>query len=91
MQYFEALFNKTTSNALPIRRISIGLGGLLPEKYATTTLFDDIEAKNKERRRQEAIIAVHRKFGKSAILKGTSLQEKATARERNSQIGGHHA
>lgn len=90
-EHFEALFNETTSNALPIRRISIGFGGLLPEKYATTTLFDDIEAESKERRRQEAIIAVREKFGKNAMLKGTSLQEKATARERNNQIGGHRA
>ena len=90
-EHFEALFNETTNNALPIRRISIGFGGLLPEKYATTTLFDDIEAESKERRRQEAIIAVREKFGKNAMLKGTSLQEKATARERNNQIGGHRA
>lgn len=90
-EHFEALFNETTNNALPIRRISIGFGGLLPEKYATTTLFDDVEAESKERRRQEAIIAVREKFGKNAMLKGTSLQEKATARERNNQIGGHRA
>ncbi len=90
-EHFEALFNETTNNALPIRRISIGFGGLLPEKYATTTLFDDVEAESKERRRQEAIIAVRQKFGKNAMLKGTSLQEKATARERNNQIGGHRA
>lgn len=90
-EHFEALFNETTNNALPIRRISIGFGGLLPEKYATTTLFDDIEAESKERRRQEAIITVREKFGKNAMLKGTSLQEKATARERNNQIGGHRA
>ena len=90
-EHFEALFNETTNNALPIRRISIGFGGLLPEKYVTTTLFDDIEAESKERRRQEAIIAVREKFGKNAMLKGTSLQEKATARERNNQIGGHRA
>lgn len=90
-EHFEALFNETTNNALPIRRISIGFGSLLPEKYATTTLFDDIEAESKERRRQEAIIAVREKFGKNAMLKGTSLQEKATARERNNQIGGHRA
>ena len=88
---FNELFNKTTSETLPIRRISIGFGGLLPEKFATVTLFDDVEAEKKERTRQEAIIAVRKKFGKNALLKGTSLQEKATARERNKQIGGHRA
>ena len=88
---FETLFDETTHDNLPIRRISIGFGGLLPEKFATITLFDDVEAENKERRRQKAIIAVREKFGKNAMLKGTSLQEKATAHERNNQIGGHHA
>ena len=88
---FEDLFDETTSDALLIRRISIGFGGLLPEKYATATLFDDTDAEDKERRRQKAIIAVREKFGKNAMLKGTSLQEKATARERNNQIGGHRA
>lgn len=88
---FEDLFDETTQSDLPIRRISIGFGGLLPEKFATATLFDDLEAEDKERRRQKAIIAVREKFGKNAMLKGTSLQEKATARERNNQIGGHRA
>lgn len=90
-QHFENLFNETTRDDLLIKRISIGFGNLLPEKYATVTLFDDVEAEAKERRRQEAIIAVRKRFGKNSMLKGTSLQEKATARERNNQIGGHHA
>ena len=45
----------------------------------------------KERRLQEAQLAIKRKFGKNAILKGTSFEEGATAIERNSQIGGHKA
>lgn len=90
-QHFENLFNETTRDDLLIKRISIGFGNLLPEKYATVTLFDDVESEAKERRRQEAIIAVRKRFGKNSMLKGTSLQEKATARERNNQIGGHRA
>lgn len=90
-QEFVALFEETTTDLLPIRRISIGFGELLPEKFATTTLFDDVEAEDRERRKQEAIISVRERFGKNALLKGTSLQKKATARERNTQIGGHRA
>ena len=45
----------------------------------------------KERRLQEAQLAIKRKFGKNAILKGTSFEEGATAIERNRQIGGHKA
>ena len=45
----------------------------------------------KERKLQEAMLAVKKKYGKNAILKGTNLQEGATTRERNRQIGGHKA
>ena len=88
---FEQLFDETVSRALPIRRIVIGLGDLMPERFATQTLFDDVEAEQKERALQNAIVAVRSKYGSNAMLKGTSLQEKATARERNNQVGGHRA
>ncbi len=45
----------------------------------------------KERQLQQAMLSVKKKFGKNAILKGISLEEGATARERNRQIGGHKA
>lgn len=43
----------------------------------------------KERRMQEAALSVQNKFGKNALLKGMNLEEGATTRERNGQIGGH--
>lgn len=46
---------------------------------------------SRERKRQEAVLAIKKKFGKNAILKGMNLEEGATARERNAQIGGHKA
>ena len=48
-------------------------------------------ALEKERRLQEAMLEIRRKYGKNAILKGTSLQEGATMQERNQSIGGHKA
>lgn len=45
----------------------------------------------KEKQLQQAMLSVKKKFGKNAILKGMSLEEGATARERNQQIGGHKA
>ena len=47
--------------------------------------------REKERRMQEALLNIKRRFGKNAILKGTSYAEGATAKERNKQIGGHKA
>jgi len=49
------------------------------------------EKLQKERRMQEARLAIKRKFGKNAILRGLNFEEGATAIERNSQIGGHKA
>ena len=45
----------------------------------------------REKQMQTAIIDIKRKFGKNAILKGMNLEEGATAKDRNSQIGGHKA
>lgn len=44
---------------------------------------------DKERRMQEALLVIKQRFGKNSILKGTSYEEGATAKERNNQIGGH--
>lgn len=49
------------------------------------------EKQEKERKLQEAMLSVKKKFGKNAILKGSSLQEGSTTIERNNQIGGHRA
>lgn len=46
---------------------------------------------NRERKVQEALLTIKKRFGKNAILKGMNLQEGATAKDRNEQIGGHKA
>ena len=65
-------------------------------------LFNDIAAQEqqhkdeetkleRERKIQEAMLGIKKKFGKNAILNGGSYLDGATARERNGQIGGHKA
>ena len=72
------------------------------EEYEQLDLFTDYEAlerertakkeeREREKRRQQAVMQIKKKYGKNAILKGTNLQEGATAIERNSQVGGHRA
>lgn len=46
---------------------------------------------DKERKMQQALLRIRGKFGKNAILRGMNLEEGATARDRNGQIGGHKA
>ena len=40
---------------------------------------------------QQAVLTIRRRFGKDGIIKGVSLQEEATGRDRHRQIGGHRA
>ena len=61
-------------------------------------LFTDYQAKErkeenlkKEKRLQHAILDIQERYGKNALVKGMNLEEGATARERNRQIGGHKA
>ena len=51
----------------------------------------DKAAHARERKLQEAMLGIKKRYGKNAILKGMNLEEGATARERNQTIGGHHA
>ena len=48
-------------------------------------------ALDKEKKMQQAMLQIKKKFGKNAILKGMNLLDGATAKERNEQIGGHKA
>ena len=66
------------------------MGELIPEEFAELTLFSDVRADAAEHRLAEATLDVRRKFGKNSLLRGISYRPKATARERNEQVGGHH-
>ena len=48
-------------------------------------------ALERERKIQAATLAIKKKYGKNAILKAMNLEEGATAKDRNAQIGGHKA
>ncbi len=47
--------------------------------------------REKEKKLQQALLDIKNKFGKNSVLKGMSLEEGATAKDRNAQIGGHKA
>ena len=52
---------------------------------------DERERLAREHRMQQALLHIRRQFGSNAILRGMNLEEGATARDRNTQIGGHQA
>ena len=90
MGYFESLYKETTNPNAPIRRITLGLNNLQDDYMASISLFDDVEAQEKEKKLREAVVDIKKKYGKNIILKGISYTEKATARSRNKMVGGHN-
>lgn len=44
---------------------------------------------DKEKRLQQAVLNIKKRMGANAILKGMNLEEGATGKARNEQIGGH--
>lgn len=93
------LFEKNVNHELFVRRITIDVGHVKQEKDVASevrqmSLFDNMEEKEqveKERRANKAVLAIKRRYGKNAILKGINYEKGATGRERNAQIGGHRA
>ena len=49
------------------------------------------QSDEKEKKLQQAVLDIKKKYGKNAVLRGMNFQEGATARDRNRQIGGHKA
>ena len=93
-----ALFDRVVNTGLLCRRINLTANHLLDEETAARggrqlSLFETVEEDKarRERHLQEAILAMRRKYGKNAVLKGMNYEDGATARDRNRQIGGHKA
>lgn len=100
-----ALYDRIVDPDLLIRRINISANRLTPDSgeqedqtAEQLDLFSDLEAKDaetaqleREKRRQQAVIRMKKKYGKNAIVKAMNLEEGATAMDRNRQIGGHKA
>ena len=86
-----ALYDQIIDPELSIRRITITANRVVPDSYQQYDLFSDPGQLEKEKNLQRITLEIKKKYGKNAIFKGTSLQDGATARERNRQIGGHRA
>ena len=100
------LYDRITDPKLLVRRLNVTACSVTPEPEAELPdcggqmdLFSDFAPAegtghrdpDRERRRQEAVLAIQERYGKNAVLKGMNLEEGATARDRNRQIGGHRA
>ena len=100
-----ALYDRIVDPALLVRRINLVANNIVPETavaenrdFQQLDLFaepEQQEAENaeleREKRRQQAVLSIRKKYGKNAILKGMNFEEGATTKDRNNQIGGHKA
>ena len=87
---FLGLFAQIVDPNRDVRRFNLSAGELIPEEYAELTLFSDPAADATERSLARATLAVKRRFGKNALVRGISYRPAATGRARNEQVGGHH-
>ena len=98
------LFDSVVDPNLLCRRINLSANHLIREcqapagnvmeqldLFAEPEQAGDEETLQREKRRQQAVLDIRKKYGKNAILKGMNFKEGATAMERNAQIGGHKA
>ena len=93
------LFDKLVNKKLMVRRITIDVNRIKCERnvedearqLSLFETFDTSEESAKEKRTNEAILTIKKRYRKNAILKGINYEEGATGRERNAQIGGHRA
>ena len=105
MSAVSRLYDRIINKKLLVRRMTVAVCHVVSEDSAEakgvgeqldifSVLEDDRIKKEKddmkrERQLQTALIDIKKKHGKNSILKGMNFEEGATAKDRNSQIGGH--
>lgn len=92
------LYDRIIDKKLLVRRITLSVGKVHSKQdveYQQLNLFTDYavlkKEQEKEKKLQESLLSIKKKYGKNAILRGINYEEGATTIERNEQIGGHKA
>ena len=104
MQTAAEVFDHIADSRLSVRRVTVTAAGLLRQEEAQLVGGDQLDffgnyaahqqqkaELERELSGQQAIVALRRKYGKNVVLRGMDLQEGATTKGRNGQIGGHKA
>ncbi len=98
------LYDRIMDKNLLVRRITVAACRLITEEQAarlssapqmelfgTSDAEKEQAAASREKDMQKAMLKIKNKFGKNAVFRGMNLEEGATAKDRNRQIGGHKA
>ena len=92
LEEFKRLYIRIMNPNYPIRQIAISFQDVKDEYYYENyDLFTDVEKVEREKKLQETLVQIKHRYGKNAILKGMNALDFATAKKRNTLIGGHNA
>lgn len=100
LQAVTELYDRIVDRNLLVRRLTVAANHVTAEGHGPAPEAEQLDLfsqqaqeadPDRERRMQEAVLSIKKKYGKNAILRGMNLEEGATAKDRNSQIGGHKA
>lgn len=89
--FAENLYDRIMDRNEPIYRLTLSLNNLKMAQYDQYDMFTPTDMQDKERKLQNAVLSIKKKYGKNGIVKCMDLMEGATMIERNRQIGGHRA
>lgn len=98
MQKTIELYERIINKNLLVKRINITASNIVDEKeinYEQLNIFTinnfnyENAKRNEELKLQKVMLELKNKYGKNIILKAMNLEEGATTKERNNQVGGH--
>ncbi|CAM3168315.1 DNA repair protein [Streptobacillus ratti] len=87
---YTMFFDEKVDKNLKIKQIILSLNNIVEDAWIQKEIFNDTILDEKNEKAQKAILKIKEKFGKNAILKGRSMNEKSTIKTRNKLIGGHN-
>ncbi len=100
----EQLFDKIVNPNLFIRRVNLYANHVVLQTMSSRIIPKQLSLlpepsspqqenvrREAEKKQQKVILEIRHKYGKNSILKGMNLEDGATTKIRNMQIGGHRA
>ena len=88
----ETLYRRIVDPRFVIRRVCLSCNNVVEDRgVLQLSMFEDTTKQLRDKALQEAMLGIQAKYGKNSILKGMNYEPAATARDRNSMIGGHRA
>ena len=89
----DQLYDRIVSSERPIRRLNISFDDLISATGMQLDMFAELEedGRGQELALSQSVAGIKQRFGGNSLFRALSLDECATARQRNQQIGGHRA